>query len=934
MHPDLATVAADVPVPTMLTLKTLKTPVVDAPAVKLTIKELPTSAPVVDDVPVPAILTIKLPAAKSAPAAVASPVPAIAPTQEVTTAKPFARKKRQANSNRGDDDLVEWEGNRVKTPIVEMTDSHDNNDPNSDCYIDPNKTTTLRSLSRVLRNKRRDRAQEQLQSQPAVSASVDANDLLVTVPQVFKSFPNWVTHKDATREGKAPSISGTILNASSSHASTWATYEVACANIIAGKGYTNLGFVTDGDRAGNLTGVDLDGCRNNRSGEITPWAQRILDLLGPTYVEITPSCDGLRAWVTGVIPAGENVFKLDLKAGWGDKVQVEVYSDRKYFCMTGKRYGNSPSAVAPLTDVDALLSLLRTIAVENPPTKTGKQTAVKEKKVKRTVEVKKPDGGIMFVAAPPDPGFKDLFDAVGWAPLERRMDKMSDERFHDLSLDTSALIYCPMPGHQPRSEDLEYTKCFGTIKDNPAVVSCFGCKWSGDLVSTIREFDGGEDGGNVAHKNNYDVARAICAEENLTFTDYFPPTLPATAAPATAVDNAAITGTTATAVATATVAIAEDEEGLVCESFADDVPELQEWLWDGHVPVGALTLYAGNPDVGKTLAALDLVARVTKGLDFPNGSQNPFPPSDVILCEAEDDPKKTLGPRLMVAAEDAGADMARVIRTKIRLRGGKKTRTLQLDKDLHHLEKTLTEHPECRLLVISPVSAYLGPGVKAIDDGAIRAILSPLQDMASRLEIAVVAIVHLNKSSDYEVIYRVSGAMGFVAVARASWLFAKDARDKQSDNRYMMPIKGNLAEKQKGTLYTVAVSEKVVKVLDKRNDCMVETTHPRVFWGDSTDVDPNEVMREPVGPRGAHKTDQMPAAIEWLEKLFKDSEGGYKPIPILDYRRAFRAVDFPENTVKRAMRKMGVEYDWSKKHYAVDETVLDPADDDAAEVSY
>ena len=49
-------------------------------------------------------------------------------------------------------------------------------------------------------------------------------------------------------------------------------------------------------------------------------------------------------------------------------------------------------------------------------------------------------------------------------------------------------------------------------------------------MNTVREFDSGEDGGHVTYKNTYDVARAICAEEGLAFTDYFPTAAPATVA--------------------------------------------------------------------------------------------------------------------------------------------------------------------------------------------------------------------------------------------------------------------------------------------------------------------------------------------------------------------------------------------------------------------
>jgi hypothetical protein len=747
-------------------------------------------------------------------------------------------------------------------------------------------------------------------------------DLLPAVPTIFKTFPNWVTHKDATKEGKAPIISGTFINASSGDPTTWVTYEAACQNITQEKGYRNLGFVTDGERAGNLMGVDIDGCINVRANEVTPWAKEILTFLGPTYVEITPSGTGLRAWIIGSIPKGSNVFKLRLDAGWGDKVQVEVYDDRKYFTMSGNTYGDSPSVVTPLKDVEGLIALLHQIQ-ERFPVET-KESAKRKTRSKRTVAQEKPGGGVLFVAAEPDPAFKELFEEVGWTPLEKRMDAMDDERFSGIELEEGKLYYCPMPGHQPCSTDLAYTKCFGPIKGNPAVVSCFGCQWSGDLVSTVKEFDSGEDGGQKEYKNAYECGRAICVEEGLSVDKWFPPRVKVEAKEPTAMVQEPRT-TTAAGAGVATAVAEDNEEHVEFESFANIEGVLQEWLWPGHIPVGALTLFAGNPDVGKTIAALDVIARVTKGMDFPNDAKNDFPPSDVILLEAEDDKEKTLWPRLMVAAEDAGADMPRVSDVKVRVKGTtKRMRMLQLDKDIHHIEAGLRAHPDCRLVVISPISAYLGPNVKAIDDGAIRAILTPLQDMAARQNVAVVAIMHLNKAADKDVLYRISGAMGFVAVARATWLFAKDAREKGSERRFMMPVKGNLAEKQKGLEYQIILSDKVVKVKDKRKGVIVETFHPRIEWGETTMLDPNEVMQEEAPTGGGRSGDKLPAAMAYLETLFDDPATGKwrsNPVPLRTYSKAvaqaIMKMGLPARTLERAQKRLGIYYDRKTQEYAM-----------------
>jgi hypothetical protein len=42
------------------------------------------------------------------------------------------------------------------------------------------------------------------------------------------------------------------------------------------------------------------------------------------------------------------------------------------------------------------------------------------------------------------------------------------------------------------------------------------------------------------------------------------------------------------------------------------------WLWPGRVPLGGLTLLAGDPGVGKSLLTLDLAARVSRGAPWPD----------------------------------------------------------------------------------------------------------------------------------------------------------------------------------------------------------------------------------------------------------------------------------------------------------------------------
>src|SRR5450432_3595654 len=83
-------------------------------------------------------------------------------------------------------------------------------------------------------------------------------------------------------------------------------------------------------------------------------------------------------------------------------------------------------------------------------------------------------------------------------------------------------------------------------------------------------------------------------------------------------------------------------------------PQPIKWLWDGYLAAGKFHIVAGAPGTGKTTLALDLVATLTKGGHWPDGTDALA--GDVIIWSGEDSIEDTLAPRLIAA----GADMARV----------------------------------------------------------------------------------------------------------------------------------------------------------------------------------------------------------------------------------------------------------------------------------
>ena len=132
----------------------------------------------------------------------------------------------------------------------------------------------------------------------------------------------------------------------------------------------------------------------------------------------------------------------------------------------------------------------------------------------------------------------------------------------------------------------------------------------------------------------------------------------------------------------------------------------------------------------------------------------------------------------------------------------------------------MRQTPECRLVTIDPVSAYLG-GTDSHNNADIRALLAPLAAMASRHKVAVVAVTHLNKAQQANALYRASGSLAFVAAARAAYSVTKDPDDP--DRRLILPLKNNLGDDKTGFAYRIVEADNGAPVLQWEDE-LVEMT--------------------------------------------------------------------------------------------------------------
>ena len=166
------------------------------------------------------------------------------------------------------------------------------------------------------------------------------------VPTELKQRSRWLTWSgDPTK--KQPFISGTTTPAATNKPEHLVSYEQALKNIQSGLGHPHLGFVPENP----VVGLDLDSCRNPETGSVQEWASELFRLLPATYVEITPSQTGLRAWVKIPGIGKKKVFsiKQELAAVASKAPQVEPLVNN-YGTITGQRYNDAPAVVAEIDE--------------------------------------------------------------------------------------------------------------------------------------------------------------------------------------------------------------------------------------------------------------------------------------------------------------------------------------------------------------------------------------------------------------------------------------------------------------------------------------------------------------------------------------------------------------------------------------------------------
>jgi putative DNA primase/helicase len=304
------------------------------------------------------------------------------------------------------------------------------------------------------------------------------------------------------------------------------------------------------------------------------------------------------------------------------------------------------------------------------------------------------------------------------------------------------------------------------------------------------------------------------------------------------------------------------------------------WIWEGRIAKGKHTCIAGEPGVGKSQLSTSITATVTMGGLWPCG-EGRSPQGSVLILSAEDGAADTIVPRLHAAAADLGR--VHIISSVIE---DDERRGFSLQRDLALLEAECERIGDVALIIIDPVSSYLGK-TDSHKNAEVRSVLEPLGEFAERMGVAVLSITHFSKTgsgSTAKALHRFIGSIAFVGAPRVAL-----AVIEEDGRRLLLHAKNNLAAPPRGLAYKI--QEKLV------GQQAIVTSH-LVWEGEHVDRNVDDAMQQDRGRKAPDRDD----AEEFLRGLLA---GG--PMKQVDVEDAARGHLHAWGTVRRAATKLGIK---------------------------
>lgn len=319
------------------------------------------------------------------------------------------------------------------------------------------------------------------------------------------------------------------------------------------------------------------------------------------------------------------------------------------------------------------------------------------------------------------------------------------------------------------------------------------------------------------------------------------------------------------------------DEPIIIKASEIEPTEIS-WLWYPYIPFGKVTVLQGDSGDGKSTLVLTLAAMLSRGAPMPFTDGEGQEPINIIYQSSEDDAEDTIVPRFLKA-------------------GGDRDRLLFISEEEKYLSFSderlvkAIKRTNAKLVILDPLSAYVGEGTGINTANEIRAQFRPLIQIAKEQGCAILIVHHLNKAVGQKAINRGVGSVDIVAAARSVLLVARTDKDRP-DERILAQVKCNVGPT--GNAIVFSVGEEGVQ------------------WIEETAQTADEVLGNLYAGIGRPDT-QLQAARDALTQIL-----AHGPKPQREIMELMRGTGVGESTAKKAKAllavrsvKQGSQWFWS-----------------------
>lgn len=303
---------------------------------------------------------------------------------------------------------------------------------------------------------------------------------------------------------------------------------------------------------------------------------------------------------------------------------------------------------------------------------------------------------------------------------------------------------------------------------------------------------------------------------------------------------------------------------VVC--MADVVALAIVWLWSPFIPNGELILLEGIEGLGKSWICCALACAVAAGIKLPFSTNEPFPPSNVLMLSAEDSLSHTVKPRLL----SMGANLDRIFAIDDAF-------SFTDENHFIRFEEVIAKY-EPKLVIVDPIFSYTG-GKNLNQESESRPIAQKLIEVAQKFDCTIIGVRHIGKAKgNGDARAAGLGSIAWRAAARSVLLVG---RDEETGETAVCQTKSNLAP-----VADFAVGFEI------RND--------QFFWkGEPSKLTAEKMLAQPKD--NETKVEQT-AAVDFLREVLSDGECASS-----DIEKEAKSFGITAYALKKARTVLGVE---------------------------